>query len=457
MTLPFSHGWGFKNLDERFFMMKRREFQSGQVFVLYVLALVGLFGFAALAIDGGMIYAERRRAQNAADTGALAAALAKIQVENLHTAALNRVGSNGYTTTWGPCDPAGSDCTFGMGMDWTVQVSNPPRSGDFAGDNAYIQVIITTEISTAFAHLVFTGPLRTTVEAVSRIWPEESITPGHAMFSTNEHDCKGIWFSGTGDTVIDGGNVFSNSDAASGSCQSGVQGGAGDITVGPVPDYGIKVAGTFDEGGSGSVTPTPEEFVDQETNRSVPKPDCSGLPDNGKLKINGGATETIQPGRYEEITFLGSATITMDPGMYCIYGSKGFGPNGGSITGAGIMIYLEQGPFDPGGNTLLDISAELASDVNVDPSFNDWEGMLIYMDPSNTSATSISGTTNTQYTGTIYAPSSECTLNGTGDSIGFLSSQIICDKVKVTGTAAVTIDHNEDEVYHLPPAIDLAR
>jgi hypothetical protein len=121
------------------------------------------------------------------------------------------------------------------------------------------------------------------------------------------------------------------------------------------------------------------------------------------------------------------------------------------------MIYLEQGPFDPGGNTLIDLTAELASGVNVDPSYNDWEGMLIYVDPSNTSPISLAGSSNTAYTGTIYAPSSECTLNGTGDSIGFLSSQIICDKIKITGTAAVTIDHNESEAYHLPPAIDLAR
>ena len=219
-------------------MMNRRDFQSGQVLVLYVLALAALFGFAALAIDGGMIYAERRRAQNAADTGVLAAALAKIKVQNLHTAALNRVGSNGYTTTWGPCDPAGSDCTLGSGTHWSVQVSNPPRSGDFSGDNAFIQVIITSEVSTSFAHLVFTGPLITTVEAVARVWPGQSMAPGHAMFSSAEHDCKGVWFSGTGDTVITGGNVFANSDAASASCYSGVQGGTGTITVGPEP-WGI--------------------------------------------------------------------------------------------------------------------------------------------------------------------------------------------------------------------------
>jgi Flp pilus assembly protein TadG len=57
--------------------------------VLYVIAMVVLLGFAALAVDGGLVYTERRRIQNAADTGALAAALAKIEAENLHAAAHN--------------------------------------------------------------------------------------------------------------------------------------------------------------------------------------------------------------------------------------------------------------------------------------------------------------------------------------------------------------------------------
>jgi hypothetical protein len=176
------------------------------------------------------------------------------------------------------------------------------------------------------------------------------------------------------------------------------------------------------------------------------------------VKVTAGASVTLQPGRYEEISVASpGAALDFEPGMYCIYGSKGFSATGGTITGDGIILYFEQGPFDPGGNVLINLSAELTSDTLVDPEYNDWEGMLIYMNPDNTSATSISGTSATSYTGTIYAPSSDCTLNGTGDNIGFLSSQIICKSIKITGTAALTIDHNESEIYNLPPAIDLSR
>ena len=49
--------------------------EHGQILVLIILAIVGMFGFAALAIDGGMTYFDRRNAQSAADAASLAGAL----------------------------------------------------------------------------------------------------------------------------------------------------------------------------------------------------------------------------------------------------------------------------------------------------------------------------------------------------------------------------------------------
>ena len=46
--------------------------EKGQSVVLLAAAFIAMLGFAALAIDGGMVYADRRFAQNAADTAALA-------------------------------------------------------------------------------------------------------------------------------------------------------------------------------------------------------------------------------------------------------------------------------------------------------------------------------------------------------------------------------------------------
>jgi hypothetical protein len=49
-----------------------QEEERGQSLVLVALAIVGLIAFAGLALDGGLAYAKRRIAQNAADSGAIA-------------------------------------------------------------------------------------------------------------------------------------------------------------------------------------------------------------------------------------------------------------------------------------------------------------------------------------------------------------------------------------------------
>ena len=60
-------------------MKQPHRHERGQVLVIAVLALVGLIGITGLAIDGSAAYTDRRRAQNAADSAALAAALAHVR------------------------------------------------------------------------------------------------------------------------------------------------------------------------------------------------------------------------------------------------------------------------------------------------------------------------------------------------------------------------------------------
>ncbi len=433
--------------------MMNRRLEAGQTYIIFAMLMIGMLGFSAMAIDGGVIYHEHRRSQNAADAAAMSAAYAKIMGQPLGTAALANATTNDYITTAQACSPAGLDCILGAGTDLTVQVTNPPRTGEYAGNSEYIHVIIKNSVETSFLHLIFPGGFQNQAEATSRVWPPQSFTPGHAIFATTEHDCKGVWFSGTGDTITNGGGIFSNSDAASASCQSGVQDGGGDVTVHPPHD--IESVGWFDTGGSGSVSPSPSTGVSQMEMRADFAPDCSGLPDYGSMKINSAGAHTINPGLYEEITVLANADVTMNPGMYCVYGNKGFTANGGSITGADVLIYMQDGPFDPGGNTIVTLAAEADAGDLVDPSHSDWKGMLLFVDLSNTHDIKITGGSSSIYTGTIYAPHTDIELSGSGTTLGLLSTQIIGNTVKVTGSADINISYNESEVFNLPSAIDL--
>ena len=57
-------------------MMKPRRDERGSALVLYTVAMVGMMGMAALAIDLGMLRKARAEAQRAADASALAGASA---------------------------------------------------------------------------------------------------------------------------------------------------------------------------------------------------------------------------------------------------------------------------------------------------------------------------------------------------------------------------------------------
>ncbi|NMC55094.1 MAG: hypothetical protein GYA48_15815, partial [Chloroflexi bacterium] len=64
-------------------MKFNQQRESGQVMVILALVLVGLLGFAALVVDGGTIFADRRFDQSAADASAVAGAVAAAQsIEN---------------------------------------------------------------------------------------------------------------------------------------------------------------------------------------------------------------------------------------------------------------------------------------------------------------------------------------------------------------------------------------
>jgi len=108
------------------------KYERGQAIILIAFAIVGFIAIVALALDGGNVLLDRRRAQNAVDTAAYAAALAKIEAQKqvpaltpgqiqtaLQNAAIFRASSNGYP-------------------DSTITVNNPPQTGCGGATNPYI-------------------------------------------------------------------------------------------------------------------------------------------------------------------------------------------------------------------------------------------------------------------------------------------------------------------------------
>jgi len=169
--------------------------EKGQVIVLIMLAMVMLAGFAALAIDGSALYARRRAAQNAADNSSLAGAYAICKENNVGAAIQQVANQNGF---------------FSSGPNNSVVYFLPPSSGVGAGDATYVEVIITSEVPSNLAQLVYGGPLVTTVRSVGHCIEGTSGGIAAPVIALSETCTNTIDLSG-GDNVFDGG-LHTNND-----------------------------------------------------------------------------------------------------------------------------------------------------------------------------------------------------------------------------------------------------
>src|SRR5689334_7984909 len=148
-----------------------RKHEAGQVLPILALALVALLGFAALALDGGNLYTEQRRAQAAADNAVMAAAFAQMNGTS-SAAALAAIdyanaSQNGYTLG---------------GPGTTMAFHTPPAHGAYAGNTQYMEVVITQTVPTSLAHFVYRqNPIPLTVIAVAHGSPTGPLMPGYAL------------------------------------------------------------------------------------------------------------------------------------------------------------------------------------------------------------------------------------------------------------------------------------
>ena len=435
--------------------------EQGQTIVIFALSIVVLLGFAGLALDGGMLYSDRRHAQSAADTSSLAGATAAatyMQNNNINkksfqcglayilnaqqaaeNAAISRASTNDYNLDNDISDHHGVTTTCGVEDQGYRLVK-------------YIDITtqITRETSTNFAHLVYPGPLVNEVEAVVRVYPPGPLAEGYAIVALNAADC-----SGNQNGVILGGSMAGVVTGSSGIFTNGCIKGDGTSFGFDVMNEGIiGYAGTA-KGTLSNITPPPDYLPGKigafATN--VPLPDCSGL--TTRTAPHGG-NKTIKPGIYERIKWTGG-TLNLDPGLYCITESQGFDVTGGSLFAIGVTIYLEAGGMTVSGSA--DHISLQAPAESPDPS-PAIPGMLIYMAEGNTSIITLSGNSTSSYIGTIYAPDGTIKLIGNTDLTGgdvTFNTQLIGYNVHISGDATININFLDEEQIEKPPFLDLQK
>jgi hypothetical protein len=417
-------------LKENSMGIKPLNYEKGQAIVYLVLGLVVFLGFVALAIDGGMVLADRRHEQNAADAASLAGggkiainltkanitsgnwscSSAQNAMNSGETAAIQRALDNSFTIL----DKYPSAC------DDNCVIATCSDSGQYID----VTVKITAVTQSNFLQIVYPSALTNKVQSVTRVYPGGPLGWGNAIVALNPDSCSGASKSGAGfrgnsNTNVMGGGIFSNG------CITG--GGSAEVNV--EEPYDISYNDFF--GDPANFTPTPVDVSPAQIPSyayDVPLPDCTKTPHN--------------------VASLPTYPPAMQPGLWCITGDLKIKATD-EIHGDGVTIYIPNGYLDIAGGAKLELSAP---GQNASPAI---PGMLFYLPPSNSNSVTINGNSSLfSLTGTILAPSSHIKIDGSSSNTLF-DSQIIGWDVELIGTATFDITYKGSENASLPTSMEL--
>lgn len=393
--------------------------QRGQALIIIALAAIGLFAIVGLAVDGSAKFSDRRHAQNAADTAALAGAYAKIDGDpQWKLLALDRALGNGYdndlvsnNVTVHACDETGSNC------------------GPYAGEENIVKVVIVSRNNTYFARVVGINQTQNTVEAFAMSQEEYTgeLYNGASIVGLAPDQCETIYFSGGAEPTITGGGVYSNSNR---SCGVRIQGST-DITM----DGSINmVASAYTKNGNPPLGGIAGGFHGNSDPYPYPPP-AEMLP-----------TYTCD---FTYSSFPPSGVTTLSPGTYCVNGN--FHMNAGdTLTGTGVTIVMQSGEVDWNGHATINLSA---------PTTGDLAGMLLYAPMSNTNEMRFNGNAGSTLTGTVFMPAADPLIwNGTGD-LNPSHVQIIGYRIELTGANNTSVIYQDAENWdmNIPAQVGLMR
>lgn len=438
--------------------------ERGQALVIIALSAMVLFGFVALAIDGSAKFSDRRHAQNAADTAALAGALALVNdettiitgsLEEWEYKALIRAEENGYD------DFATNDvwvfkCNEAVGD----RAGAPVDCGPYENDPNYVAVVILSHIDTTFARVFGWEQFDNLVSSVTYWNKRGPAYDGNLVVALNPNPCTGsngnVLFTGSATITLDGGGAFVNS----GGNGCGMEHGGSKCPI--IIDGGLGSTGTGNiDMGSCSI-PAPA-YIQDAYPFPPDMPDvptiCSAATTTTYSSNNGTQVTTLQPGAYtnfppSEIKNGPSKAklydnIVLDDGIYCL--KDGLKVTSSlNITGDNVLLYIPSNEdFDINGGVLT-LSGRTEGD---------YAGYLIIVGSTFSGQSPkcvLNGNAGNSFTGTIFAPYCELTVTGNSDTTSF-DTQIIGYTVTINGGANATLYYDAGNNAQSAPKIGLMR
>jgi hypothetical protein len=426
--------------------MRRLGDESGQTLVMVALSMAVLLGFAAFATDIGVMLHEKRQAQSAADSAAIAAAWAlseNTSTKDAGTAAATRYG---YT--------AGTDAN---GYATTVDIEPKPIDGQFAGQSGYVEAIITRQVPTFFMHVFGWDSATVGARAVAT-------DKGTSDGCFNSLASSGIGVELQGSFVFDAPGCAVKIDSSSSNALN-FTGNGGTLTAASVGVVG-NYSGLHD-GESSPIDTGAAPFSDPLAGKFSP-------PTFDSSTCTNVTTVTSQPTLTNGVACLQNLTgnitlsnVNLNPGTYVFNTPKGYvdftgtvgtnststtDPVTGVTTTTGVTLYLTGGMMEEPGTTL-----NLIAPHNTGGAYDD---ILIYGAPTdvipNAKKNDICmtgngnngpqpgvllldmGNSSGTFQGEIYAPYADLVFQDSGGGLNVVTDVVVntmCNK-----TAALTIN-----------------
>jgi Putative Flp pilus-assembly TadE/G-like len=436
--------------------------RKAKTLVLFCVLSTVLVGWVGLVIDGGLLMAGQRQAQNAADAAAIAGAMDKMRGNTNATAlatANNFLTYNGLSNA-----PA-----LVLGTSFNI----PPKQGPHKDDAHYVEVIVTNPVGSYFIQaLSGSSSANVTARAVAGF---EAVTAGEGSAVLDPTAVPGLSISG-GATLLVHGRVVINSQGA------GYDENGNYINLG-YPQYGvttnnnsnlqatdIRVVGGVD---------TPANFQNVPGNigsplhaGELPEPDplenlstpttANGVDSTSRGAWKNGTQASLLPGVYDSIE-INNSNYNFPAGIYVVKGGNLKITGNSNVTGNGVMFYMTGSDYDPttgapdssdgssspptsgnpsfGGITINGGSGANAGTISLtglNDSQSQFNGMLFYQRRWNTQSADINGGSDTTaLNGTIYAKWARFKLDGSG----VYNSQFLVGSLALSGQANITINY----------------
>jgi Putative Flp pilus-assembly TadE/G-like len=401
---------------------QRKAPKRGMVAAQVALCLAPLCGVAAFAIDCGLLYENRRRAQASADSAALAAA------QDLYA---------NYPTNNG-ADPEGTASASARstalangfsndGANSIVTVNIPPASGSFANRAGFAEVVVTYYQPRGFSGIFAGGGnIPVTGRAVARgLWT----TYANGIILLDPLSSGALSDSGGGSVTVNGTATIDIDKTVSDS-QFALNGSPADLVSANRSFVGSLEAGE---------TPTLDPLA------YLPAPDAASLSvqSNSKLSISGSGSTTLSPGTYVGgVAISGTGSVTLSPGVYYLSGGGLTASGSATVTGAGVMIYNSPG-------SIADVvSVTGAAAITLSPPTSGiYQGITLFQDRTSSAPISFTGNGGMTVDGTIYAAHAQLNLIGNNGS-NRIGGQYIVNGLTLAGSGSVRMSWSSTATSH---------